>query len=308
MSAWTEVERARHPQRPYALDYIDAIFRGFIELHGDRLFGDDQALIGGPASLDDTTVMLIAHQKGRTTAERFARNFGMANPEGYRKALRLLRQAEKFEFPVVTLIDTPGAFPGAEAEERGIAWAIAQDLLAFVQARVPVLNVVIGEGGSGGALGIGLGDRLLMLEHSIYTVASPESCAAILWRDAERKHEAAEALKLTANDLLRLGVVDEVIPEPAGGADQDYGLAADHLGEALRRHLQVLLATDLDELLLARHRRYRWLRPDRLPAPEAEPPLLPKARRKAAPSEDAGGAGLQDTGEVPATPADGYAA
>jgi acetyl-CoA carboxylase carboxyl transferase subunit alpha len=187
------------------------------------------------------------------------RNFGMANPEGYRKAMRLIRQAEKFQFPVVALVDTSGAFPGAGAEERGIAWAIAENLVAFAGARVPIVTLVIGEGGSGGALGIGVGDRLLMLEHSIYSVAMPEACASILWRDIGRKMEAAEALKLTAPDLQRLGLVDEVIPEPPGGAQTDYGLAADAAAASLRRHLTELEATDLDRLLEARYQRYRLI-------------------------------------------------
>lgn len=258
-ATWAQVELARHPDRPYALDYIHAMFGNFFELHGDRLFGDDHAIIGGPAAFDSRTVMLIAQQKGRTTAERAMRNFGMANPEGYRKAMRLIRQAEKFQFPVVALVDTSGAFPGAGAEERGIAWAIAENLVAFAGARVPIVTLVIGEGGSGGALGIGVGDRLLMMEHSIYSVAMPEACASILWRDIGRKMEAAEALKLTAPDLQRLGLVDEVIPEPPGGAQTDYGLAADAAAAALRRHLTELEAVDLDRLLEARYQRYRLI-------------------------------------------------
>lgn len=256
-TAWAEVELARHPDRPYALDYIHAIFKNFVELHGDRVFGDDHALIGGPASLDGDTVMILAQQKGRTTAERALRNFGMANPEGYRKALRLARQAEKFRFPMVAFVDTPAAFPGAGAEERGVAWAIAENLYAFSQLRVPIVCVVIGEGGSGGALGIGVADRLLMMEHSIYSVAPPETCASILWRDIGHKVEAADALKLTARDLQRLGLVDEVVPEPAGGAHQDYGLAADAAGAALRRHLAAVRQLDTGRLLEERYRRYR---------------------------------------------------
>ncbi len=256
-ATWAQVELARHPDRPYALDYIHAIFRNFVELHGDRLFGDDHAIIGGPAQLDDRTVMIIAQQKGRNTAERALRNFGMANPEGYRKALRFIRQAEKFQFPVVALVDTPAAFPGAGAEERGVAWAIAENLLAFAQARIPIVTLVVGEGGSGGALGIGVGDRLLMMEHSIYSVAPPETCASILWRDISRKVEAAEALKLTAADLRRLGLVDEIVPEPPGGAQNDYGLAADAAGSALRRHLALVEKVDTERLLEERYERYR---------------------------------------------------
>jgi len=256
-ATWEQVELARHPDRPYALDYIHAIFTNFVELHGDRVFGDDQAIIGGPASFDSRTIMVIAQQKGRTTAERAMRNFGMANPEGYRKALRLVRQAERFEFPIVAFVDTSGAFPGAGAEERGIAWAIAENLVALAAARIPILTLVIGEGGSGGALGIGVGDRLLMMEHSIYSVAMPEACASILWRDIAKKVEAADALKLTAADLKRLGLADEIIPEPPGGAQNDYGLAADAAAAALRRHLKSLEAIDTDQLVEERYQRYR---------------------------------------------------
>jgi acetyl-CoA carboxylase carboxyl transferase subunit alpha len=256
-ATWQQVELARHPERPYALDYIHAIFGSFFELHGDRLYGDDHAIIGGPAAFDGRTVMVIAQQKGRTTAERAMRNFGMANPEGYRKALRLIRQAQRFEFPIIAFVDTSGAFPGAGAEERGIAWAIADNLLALAQVRVPIVTLVIGEGGSGGALGIGVGDRLLMMEHSIYSVAMPEACASILWRDIAKKVEAAEALKLTASDLKRLGLADEIVPEPPGGAQNDYGVAADSAAAALRRHLQALEAFDIDRLVDERYQRYR---------------------------------------------------
>jgi acetyl-CoA carboxylase carboxyl transferase subunit alpha len=257
LATWEQVELARHPDRPYALDYIHAIFGNFFELHGDRVFGDDHAIIGGPAALDHRTVMVIAQQKGRTTAERAMRNFGMANPEGYRKALRLIRQAERFGFPIVAFLDTSGAFPGAGAEERGIAWAIADNLVALAQARVPIVTLVIGEGGSGGALGIGVGDRLLMMEHAIYSVAMPEACASILWRDIARKMEAADALKLTAADLKRLGLADEIIVEPPGGAQLDYGLAADAAGAAVRRQLATLEAMDRGQLLEERYQRYR---------------------------------------------------
>ncbi len=256
-ATWQQVELARHPDRPYALDYIHAIFRNFFELHGDRLFGDDHAIIGGPASLDGRTVMVIAQQKGRTTAERAMRNFGMASPEGYRKALRLIKQAERFGFPLIAFVDTSGAFPGAAAEERGIAWSIAENLVALAQARVPIVTLVVGEGGSGGALGIGVGDRLLMMEHSIYSVTMPESCASILWRDIAKKVEAAEALKLTAPDLKRLGLADEIVPEPPGGAQTDYGVAADAAGAAIRRHLDQLAPITVDRLLEERYARYR---------------------------------------------------
>ncbi|HYX82230.1 MAG TPA: acetyl-CoA carboxylase carboxyltransferase subunit alpha [Gemmatimonadales bacterium] len=258
-ATWEQVELARHPDRPYALDYIHAIFGNFFELHGDRLFGDDHAIIGGPATFDSRTVMVIAQQKGRTTAERAMRNFGMANPEGYRKALRLIRQAERFQFPILAFVDTSGAFPGAGAEERGIAWAIAENLAALAQVRVPVVTLVIGEGGSGGALGIGVGDRLLMMQHAIYSVAMPEACASILWRDIARKVEAAEALKLTAADLQQLGLADEIVPEPPGGAHTDYGVAADAAAAAIRRHLDALEALDIDRLVEARYQRYRTI-------------------------------------------------
>lgn len=256
-ATWQQVELARHPDRPYALDYIHASFQNFFELHGDRLFGDDHAIIGGPASFDGRTLMVIAQQKGRTTAERAMRNFGMANPEGYRKALRLIRQAERFQFPIVAFVDTSGAFPGAAAEERGIAWAIAENLVALSEVRVPIVSLVLGEGGSGGALGIGVGDRLLMMEHSIYSVTMPESCASILWRDIAKKVEAAEALKLTAADLKRLGLADEIIPEPAGGAQTDYGQAADAAAAAIRRHLHELESIPIDRLVEERYARYR---------------------------------------------------
>jgi acetyl-CoA carboxylase carboxyl transferase subunit alpha len=272
-SAWSQVELARHVDRPYSLDYIQAIFRNFTELHGDRLFGDDHALIGGPASLDGDPVMVIAQQKGRSTGERALRNFGMANPEGYRKALRLARHAEKFQFPLVVFVDTPAAFPGAGAEERGIAWAIAENLLAFTQLEAPIVTLVIGEGGSGGALGIGVGDRLLMLEHSIYSVAPPETCASILWRDISHKVEAAEALKLTARDLQQLGLVDEIVPEPPGGAQNDYGLTADAAGAAIRRHLAAVRTIPIPQLLDERYQRYRriGLSLSQLPDPGQKP-------------------------------------
>src|SRR3989442_1647519 len=212
------VQVARHPKRPYALDYLRSVFSDFVELHGDRLFRDDPAIVGGWARLDGQTVMAIGHQKGRDTKENLRRNFGMAHPEGYRKALRLMKLAEKFHAPVVTLVDTPGAYPGIGAEERGQAEAIAHNLLEMAGLRTPILTAIIGEGGSGGALGVGLGDRGLMLENAVYSVISPEGCAAILWKDASQRERAAEALKITAQDLLQLGVIDEIVPEPPGGA------------------------------------------------------------------------------------------
>lgn len=222
LSRWQRVQLARHPERPYTLDYIEGMTREFIELHGDRSFRDDPAIVGGFAELDEIgSVMFIGHQKGRDTKQNVYRNFGMPNPEGYRKALRLMKLAEKFNRPVVTLLDTPGAFPGIEAEERGQAEAIARNLLEMARLTVPIVVVVIGEGASGGALGIGVGDRVLMLEHSWYSVIAPESCSSILWRNWNFKEQAAEALKLTATDLLGLGVIDRIVPEPDGGAHRD---------------------------------------------------------------------------------------
>lgn len=255
--AWERVQLARHPQRPYTLDYLQLAFTDFIELHGDRLFADDQAIVGGPATLDEVgTVMVIGHQKGRDTKENVLRRFGMARPEGYRKALRLMRHAEKFSLPVVTLIDIPGADPSLPAEERGQAFAIAENLLAMSQLRVPIVSVVIGEGGSGGALAVGVADRVLMLDNSIYSVASPEAAASILWKDGARGPEAAEAMQITAPDLLRFGIADAILPEPAGGAHTDHRAAAEALREALQSHLGELLRCPTDELVERRARRY----------------------------------------------------
>src|SRR5688572_3796914 len=220
---------ARHPRRPYTLDYVERICEDWVELHGDRAFRDDEALVGGWARLRGRTVMVVGHQKGRDMKENLRRNFGMPHPEGYRKALRLMRQAEKFGRPVISFIDTPGAYPGIGAEERGIGEAIAFNLREMARLRVPIVSAVIGEGMSGGALGIGVTDRILMLEHSIYSVISPEGCAAILWRSAEHREAAARALRLTAKDLLELGICDEVVPEPAGGAHADWDEAAGFL-------------------------------------------------------------------------------
>ena len=247
---------ARHPRRPYTLDYIRLLFTDFIELHGDRLYRDDPAIIGGWARLDGVSVMVIGHQKGRDTKENLRRNFGMAHPEGYRKALRLMRLAEKFAAPVVTLVDTPGAYPGLGAEERGQAEAIARNLIEMARLRTPIMTAVIGEGGSGGALAIGVADRVLMLENSVYSVISPEGCAAILWKDASQRERAAEALKLTAEDLLRLKVIDEIIPEPPGGAHADPDGTAERLGESLTRHLAELRRVRVEKLLRRREEKY----------------------------------------------------
>src|SRR5438876_8331166 len=250
------VQVARHPKRPYTLDYLRTVFTDFVELHGDRLFRDDPAIVGGWARLDGHTVMAIGHQKGRDTKENLRRNFGMAHPEGYRKALRLMKLAEKFHAPVVTLVDTPGAYPGIGAEERGQAEAIAHNLLEMAGLRTPILTAIIGEGGSGGALGVGLGDRVLMLENAVYSVISPEGCAAILWKDASQRERAAEALQITAQDLLQLGVIDEIVPEPPGGAHADPDAAAETLGAALRRHLAQLDKLRIVKLLKRREEKY----------------------------------------------------
>ncbi len=250
------VQVARHPRRPYTLDYLRTVFSDFIELHGDRLFREDPAMVCGWARLDGATVMVIGHQKGRDTKENLKRNFGMAHPEGYRKALRLMELAAKFHAPVITLVDTPGAYPGLEAEERGQAEAIASNLMAMAGLRTPIITAVIGEGGSGGALAVGLADRVLMLENSVYSVITPEGCAAILWRDASQRERAAEALKLTAQDLLRLKIIDEIIPEPPGGAHADPEATAEQLGDALQRHLRELRRVKLDKLLKRREEKY----------------------------------------------------
>lgn len=237
---------ARHPQRPYTLDYVERVFTDWMELHGDRAFRDDEAIVGGWARLEGQVVMVIGHQKGRNMRENLYRNFGMAHPEGYRKALRLMRMAEKFGRPVITLIDTTGAYPGLGAEERGQAEAIAMNLREMARLRIPLISVVIGEGGSGGALALGITDRILMLEHSVYSVISPEGCAAILWRTSDRKAEAAAALKLTSKDVMRLGVADEVIPEPSGGAHSDWDATTRAVKECLVRHLAELTAPEMD--------------------------------------------------------------
>jgi acetyl-CoA carboxylase carboxyl transferase subunit alpha len=259
LTPWDRVRLARHPRRPHATDYIEQAFTGYLELHGDRCFGDDQAITCGLAFLGKRRVLVVAHRKGKTTKERVAANFGCAHPEGYRKALLKMRLAEKFGVPIVTLIDTQGAFPGIGAEERGQAGAIAKSIQEMATLRVPVVSVVIGEGGSGGALGIGVADKLLILEHAYYSVISPEGCAAILWKDAEKKGEAAKALRLTAPDLLELGVVDEVLEEPPGGAHRDPAGMAASLRSALLRHLDQLQSLPVDELLALRYAKYRGI-------------------------------------------------
>lgn len=251
-----QVQVARHPKRPYTLDYIERVFTDWIELHGDRAFRDDEAIVGGWARLRGTSVMVIGHQKGRDMKDNLRRNFGMAHPEGYRKSLRLMKQAEKFGRPVITLIDTPGAYPGIGAEERGQAEAIARNLREMASLRTPLISLVIGEGGSGGALALGVTDRILMLEHSVYSVISPEGCAAILWRSAEHREKAATALRLTSKDLMELEICDEVIDEPLGGAHTDWDTTAERVGDALERHLHELSALSPEALLEGRWAKY----------------------------------------------------
>jgi acetyl-CoA carboxylase carboxyl transferase subunit alpha len=252
LTRWQRVQLARHPERPYTLDYIGLMVEDYVELHGDRRYRDDKAIVGGFGRIGTETVMIIGHQKGRDTKSNVYRNFGMANPEGYRKALRLMQLAEKFGRPVVTLLDTPGAYPGLEAEERGQAEAIARNLFEMSHLKVPIVVVIIGEGASGGALGIGIGDRILMLENAWYSVIAPESCSSILWRSWDYKEQAAEALKLTATDLVAQGIVDRVIPEPLGGAHRDYNAIADTLKKALLEELKKLKKLPADKLVQQR--------------------------------------------------------
>jgi acetyl-CoA carboxylase carboxyl transferase subunit alpha len=253
------IQIARHPARPSALDYILAITEEFTELHGDRMGFDDRAIVGGLARFNGRTVMVIAHQKGRDTKDNIMRNFGMAHPEGYRKALRLMKHAAKFGFPIITLIDTPGAYPGIQAEERGQGGAIAQNMLEMSQFEVPIVSVVIGEGASGGALGIGVADRVLMFEHSYYAVIGPEGCAAILWKDASKAPQAAQILKLTGEDLIGFGVVDSIVPEPIGGAHRDPVTAAQNLKEALGIQLDELTKVPGFQLVSDRYGKYRQI-------------------------------------------------
>lgn len=257
LTAWQRVQISRHPARPFMLDYVDRCFTDFVELHGDRHLGDDNAMPGGLATLGGIKCVVVGHQKGRDTKENLKRNFGSAHPEGYRKALRLMRLAEKFHLPVVALIDTPGAFPGIEAEERNIAEAIAFNLREMMRLATPVVAVVLGEGGSGGALGIGVADRVLMMENAYYSVISPEGCAAILWKHRQHAPEAAAAMQITGAELKNIGVVDEVIPEPVGGAHHDHAVAASALQEAVLRHLRELLPLTPAELLAGRYAKFR---------------------------------------------------
>lgn len=249
LTRWQRVQLARHPDRPYTLDYIDLMTTNFVELHGDRNYRDDKAIVGGFAMIDDFKVMIIGHQKGRDTKSNLYRNFGMPNPEGYRKALRLMKLAEKFGKPVITMLDTPGAYPGIEAEERGQAEAIARNLFEMSRLRVPIIVVIIGEGASGGALGLGVGDRILMLENCWYSVISPESCSSILWRSWEYKEQAAEALKLTSTDLLEQKIIDRIVPEPLGGAHKNQTEAAANLKAVLKEELAQLVKIKPDKLV-----------------------------------------------------------
>jgi acetyl-CoA carboxylase carboxyl transferase subunit alpha len=257
LTPWQVVQVARHPKRPYALDYIEGIFTDFIELHGDRAFADDPAIVAGFARFHGRPVCVIGHQKGRDTKQKIYRNFGMPRPEGYRKALRIMRMAEKFGMPIITLIDTPGAYPGMDAEERGQAEAIAANLRAMALLRTPILVTVTGEGGSGGALALGIGDRVNMLQYAIYSVISPEGCAAILWKDATQAEAAAAALKLTAQDLLELDLIDRVIEEPLGGAHVAPGVVFESLGKILQQELDELADFSEDDLIEARYKKFR---------------------------------------------------
>ncbi len=259
LTPWQRVQLARHPKRPYTLDYVAKLMTDFVELHGDRAFSDDKALIGGFAQLDGIKLLIVGHQKGRDTKENLYRNFGSAHPEGYRKAIRLMTLAAKFHRPIVSLVDTPGAYPGIGAEERGQAQAIAYNLRQMAKLSVPIVVTVIGEGGSGGALGIGVGDRILVMENAYYSVISPEGCAAILWKDRAKAPEAAASLKLTAKDLLEMGLIDEIIPEPLGGAHWDLDGAAANLKAVVKRHLEELKESSAQELLEARYAKFRKL-------------------------------------------------
>jgi acetyl-CoA carboxylase carboxyl transferase subunit alpha len=257
LTPWDKVQLARNPQRPHTLDYVRGLCEDFVELHGDRRYGDDSAMVGGMARFDGRTVMVIGHQKGRDSRENVKRNWGMPKPEGYRKALRLFQHAEKFGFPLLCFIDTPGADPGIESEERGQGNAIAENILKMAGLKIPIVAIVIGEGGSGGALAIGVADRLIMLEHSIYSVASPEGTAAILWRDSAKAPEAARAMKITAQDLLALEVIDAIVPEPDGGAHTDSEAIIASAGDVIRSQLNPLLQLDLSTLLDYRYTKYR---------------------------------------------------
>ena len=257
LKGWQKTQVARHPDRPYTLDYIKYMFTDFIELHGDRHGGYGPSIVGGLAKLDNKTILVIGHQKGRSTQEKISRNFGMSQPAGYRKALRLMKLAQKFRIPIFNLIDTPGAYPGIDAEEKGQSEAIAKNLIEMIEIDVPIVVTIIGEGGSGGALAIGVGDRILMLEHSIYSVISPEGCASILWDDKDKVAQAADALSLTSSSLMKLGVIDEVVREPLGGAHRHHKRTAILLKKALRKNLHTILKLKPEELTKLRHEKFR---------------------------------------------------
>jgi acetyl-CoA carboxylase carboxyl transferase subunit alpha len=257
LSPWQQCQLARHPERPYTMAYIHSIFTDFTELHGDRAFSDDPAVISGLARFDGDPVVVVGHQKGRDTAEKLRRNFGMPRPEGYRKAIRIMQIGGRFRRPIISFVDTPGAYPGIDAEQRGQAEAIANNLIEMAGLQVPIIVVVTGEGGSGGALALGIGDRVLMLEHAIYSVISPEGCAAILWKDQARAEDAARALRLTARDLKGLDIIDEIIPEPPGGAHMDPGAMAESIAAAIRRHLKSLRKLKPDSLVTRRYKKFR---------------------------------------------------
>lgn len=257
LNRWQKTLVARHPDRPYTLDYIENLMEDWVEVHGDRAFADDPAIVTGFARFRGRSVAVLGHQKGRSTKARILRNFGQPRPEGYRKALRVMRLAEKFGLPVVTFVDTPGAYPGIEAEERGQAEAIARNLIEMASLRVPIVVIVTGEGGSGGALALGVGDRVYMLEYATYSVISPEGCAAILWKDQERKADAAEAMKVTATDLQDLGIIDGIIPEPIGGAHADPAIMCERVGETLQRALDSLATLSTEHLLEQRYAKFR---------------------------------------------------
>ena len=255
LSTWQKVQVARHPQRPHTSDYIKAVFSDFIELHGDRQFADDQSIIGGIAEIEGNSVMVIGHEKGRETEDKVKRNFGMPQPEGYRKAKRLMQLAERFNLPVITFIDTAGAYPGIEGEERGQSEAIATNLAVMSKLRTPIIVIITGEGGSGGALAIGVGDHIAILEHATYSVASPEACASIIWRTAEKASDAAEAMKVSAQELIKIKIVDEIIKEPLGGAHRDYKEISESVRSCILKNLGTLLSKPVDDLLEARYKK-----------------------------------------------------
>ena len=257
LKGWDKTLVARHPDRPYTLDYLDLVFTEFFELHGDRHGGYGPSIVGGVARFDGKSVMIVGHQKGRDIKEKIRRNFGMSQPAGYRKALRLMQMAEKFNMPIITFIDTPGAYPGVDAEEKGQAQAIATNMFSIIQLKVPIICVIIGEGGSGGALAIGIGDHITMLEHSVYSVISPEGCASILWGDKKKTAQAADALCITANDLLKFKVIDEIIREPLGGAHRNHKQAAIRMKKSLRKNLERLTQIPLSELIPLREKKFR---------------------------------------------------